>query len=185
MAAAGGAQEAGPAERSGGGEGPSACVNEESHRFDFWEGTWEAESRRLARGGEWRETRNEWRAEAVLGGCAFVDYTDGDFGGGPMRGMGTRYYDPQADLWHITWMSTAQPGVMETWEGGFDESGRGEFFLELETPNGPLLSRISWWDIREDSVEWEHAISRDGGESWQPTWRMTLRRKGIAGSSSP
>jgi hypothetical protein len=162
---------------AGSADGPTACVNDTAHQFDFWAGTWNVESRRRDANGEWQETRNQWQAETVLGGCTFVDYADGDFGTGRLRGMGTRYYDPGADRWYITWMSTEQPGAFETWEGGFDERGTSaEFFTEVPTPNGPIRSRIRWWDIREDSAEWEHAISRDDGATWIPTWRMTLRR---------
>lgn len=167
---------AGSVDEAAGGPGPSACVNEQAHAFDFWAGTWDVESRRRDASGAWHETRNDWRAEEILGGCAFVDYTDGDFGTGHFRGMGTRYYDPGADRWYITWMSTEQPGAFETWEGGFEEGGTAQFLAEIETPRGTLLSRIRWWDIQEDSAEWEHAISRDDGESWTPTWRMTLTR---------
>lgn len=158
------------------GTGPTACVNEQAHGFDFWAGTWKVESRRRDAAGTWQESTNRWRAETVLGGCAFVDYANGDFGTGRLRGMGTRYYDPAADRWYITWMSTEQPGAFETWEGSFEDDGTAEFFTQIETPNGGLLSRIRWWDIEEDSAEWEHAISRDDGDTWIPTWRMTLSR---------
>ena len=158
-------------------DGPTACVNDDAHQFDFWAGTWNVESRRLDANRAWQETRNQWRAEEILGGCAFVDYADGDFGTGRLRGMGTRYYNPRADRWYITWMSTEAPGQLETWAGSFDESGTSaEFLTEVQTPNGPIRSRIRWWDIRETSAEWEHAISRDDGATWTPTWRMTLRR---------
>lgn len=157
-------------------DGPTACVNDESHRFDFLAGDWIAHSRRIDEAGEWREATNPWRVETVLGGCAFVDYVDGDFGSGRFRGMGSRFYDPDAGRWYITWMSTDAPGVLELWEGGFDASGAGRFHQEIGTPDGTVISRIRWWDIRENSVEWEHALSRDGGETWSPTWRMTLKR---------
>jgi len=159
--------------------GPTACVGSEAHRFDFWPGTWDVESRRRDASGTWHETRNRWHAETVLGGCAFVDYTDGDFGTGRFRGMGTRYYDPDADRWFITWLSTENPGSLGRWEGGFDADGAGEFFQEVTTNDGVLISRIRWWDIRAESVEWEHAISRDEGATWVSTWRMTLRRTDI------
>lgn len=151
-------------------------MNEESHRFDFLAGEWIAHSRRIDEVGQWHETTNPWSVETVLGGCAFVDYVDGDFGSGRFRGMGSRYYEPEANRWYVTWMSTDAPGVLETWEGGFDEAGAGHFYQEIDTPDGTMISRIRWWDIRDDAAEWEHALSRDGGETWSLTWRMTLRR---------
>lgn len=158
------------------GEGPSACVPGDAHRFDFWPGRWEVESRRRGTNGAWHETQNLWRATEVLGGCTFIDFADGDFGTGPLRGMGTRYYDPATGHWYITWMSTESPGVMQVWEGGFDSTGRGEFISRLMTANGPLLSRILWWDVLDHSAEWEHAISSDDGTTWLATWRMSFRR---------
>ena len=157
--------------------GPTTCSALEAHRFDFWAGDWSVESRRRDSTGEWRETRNQWRAETVLGGCTFVDFADGDFGTGAMRGMGTRYYDAQRDRWFITSLSTENPGELGLWEGGFDEAGVGDFFMDIETPTGTLRSRIRWWDVTADGAEWEHAISRDQGATWTPTWRMTFRRK--------
>lgn len=154
----------------------SACAGPESHAFDFWPGVWEMESRRLTRDGEWRETRLTWRAETILGGCAFIDFTEGASGGVPMRGMGSRFWDPRAEEWVVTWLSTETPGQLGIWRGTFDENGRGEFIQETETPNGTVLSRISWYDLRDDSGEWDHAISRDGGETWQKTWIMRMRK---------
>jgi hypothetical protein len=122
------------------------------------------------------ETRQTWRAEEVLGGCAFVDYVEGDFGAGPMKGMGSRFWDPATDEWVITWLSTAAPGQMGTWRGTFDGSGRGEFLQEAETPDGTVLSRISWYDLGKDSAGWDHAVSVDGGETWRTTWEMRFRR---------
>lgn len=153
-----------------------ACAGPASHAFDFWPGVWEIESRRLTPEGRWLETRQTWRAETVLGGCAFVDLTDGDSAGEPMKGMGTRFWDPEREEWVITWLSTEAPGELGIWRGTFDDSGRGEFFQTYETPNGTVISRISWYDIRRDSLDWDHAISRDGGETWQQTWIMRLRK---------
>lgn len=127
--------------------------------------------------GTWVETEATWRAEEILGGCAFIDFARGDFGRGSMRGMGSRYYEPESDTWYITWLSTRSPGRLQIWEGGFDDDGTATFLQEVSTPQGPLLSRIRWWDLSDDYAEWEHAISRDGGETWQTTWRMTFRRQ--------
>lgn len=154
----------------------TACAGPESHRFDFWAGIWSVESRMRNADGDWVETEATWRAEEILGGCAFIDFARGDFGGGPMRGMGSRYYEPRSGTWYITWLSTRAPGRLQVWEGGFEDDGTASFLREISTPEGTVLSRIRWWDLRDDFAEWEHAVSRDGGETWQPTWRMTFRR---------
>jgi hypothetical protein len=155
--------------------GPTACAGPKSHRFDFWPGTWTVESRLRTDEG-WVETTRTWTAREVLGGCAFIDFADADFGDGHLRGMGSRYYEPASGTWYITWMSTQAPGHLGIWEGSFDDDGNGTFLREVPTADGTVMSRIRWWDVTHDSAEWEHAISRDGGDSWTPTWRMTLTR---------
>ncbi|MFW6079139.1 MAG: hypothetical protein ACODAE_05925 [Gemmatimonadota bacterium] len=157
-------------------EGVDLCAGPESHAFDFWPGEWEVESRRLASGGAWHESRLTVRVETVLGGCAFVDYIDGAPSGEPIRGMGSRFWDSEAEEWVVTWLSTESAGRLEVWRGTFDADGRGEFLQEVETAEGTLLSRLSWWDIEDDRAEWAHAISSDGGESWENTWTMRLRK---------
>lgn len=153
-----------------------ACTGPASHEFDFWPGVWEIDSRRLASDGQWVETRQMVRVETLLGGCAFIDYFEGAPSGEPMKGMGTRFWDPQEAEWVLTWMSTEDPGRLELWRGTFGENGRGEFLQTVETEDGTILSRISWYNIRGDSADWDHAISRDGGETWQRTWIMKLRK---------
>lgn len=157
-------------------EPPTTCGGPESHRFDFWPGEWVVKSKVQKPEGDWAVTEGTWRAEEILGGCAFIDFVEGDFGNGPMKGMGSRYFEPSSGKWFITWLSTSAPGQLGIWEGEFQDEGSASFLREVTTPRGTVLSRIRWWDVRQDHAEWEHAVSRDGGHTWQPTWRMTFRR---------
>lgn len=157
--------------------GADACDTPHGKRFDFWPGEWRVESRQRPPGGEWHETEGVWRAEAMVGGCGYLDFTVGDYGNGMMSGMGSRLYDPETDRWTITWTSTLAPGKTGIWEGGFAEDGTGEFFRETDTPDGTIHSRLRWMNIQEDSAEWDYSISRDGTE-WTILWEMELRRLG-------
>jgi pimeloyl-ACP methyl ester carboxylesterase len=123
------------------------------------------------------ETEGIWRAEAIVGGCGFLDFTVGDYGDGMMSGMGSRLYDPETDRWAVTWTSTQNPGKTGIWEGRFGDDGMGEFFRETETPNGTVHSRLRWMNIEGDSADWDYSISPDGVE-WTILWEMTLRRLG-------
>lgn len=156
---------------------PDACSDPASHRFDFWPGNWSVESRVRNADDSWTETTGTWTVREVLGGCAIVDFARGDFGRGPMRGMGARYYEPGSGQWHVTWLSTRSPGRLGVWTGGFGREGVGTFLREVDAPDETVLSRIRWWDLRADAAEWDHAVSRDGGESWRTTWRMSFRRR--------
>lgn len=156
--------------------GVARCDTPEGRRFDFWPGEWRVRSRTRASDGEWHSAVGVWRAEAVLGGCGFVDFTTGDYGQGTMSGMGTRFYDPQQDRWVLTWISTLNPGQIGVWEGRFGTDGTGEFYRETETADGPVRSRIRWLDVREDAAEWDHSVSRGGGSEWRIMWEMEFTR---------
>lgn len=149
------------------------CDSPEAHAFDFWPGEWEIVSRYRQSDGSWLETEQEWTAEAVVGGCVFIDFGDGDFAGHRMRGMGTRYYDPAAGEWVITWISTDAPGQWQEWRGDFDEDGVGDFFQK----SGEVVTRIRWTDVTDTSAHWEYAVSQDGGMNFTPTWVMELSKR--------
>lgn len=72
-------------------------------------------------------------------------------------------------------MDTRMPRFGEPYVGAFDE-GRGEFFREWETPQGRRLGRITFSNVTADFVDWELAISSDGGKSWSPMWIMKMYR---------
>lgn len=152
------------------------CATEQGRAFDFWAGVWRVESRSRSPNGEWRPSQGIWKAERMLGGCGFLDYTVGDYGQGPVRGVGSRFYDPEEDEWTLTWISTLNPGSLGTWSGRFRD-GAGEFFNETDTRNGPQVSRIRWFNIERDAADWDYAVSRDGRE-WRVMWEMKFRRIG-------
>lgn len=150
-----------------------ACDAEPFHAFDFWPGTWAVESRFLLPDGSWRETTQSWVAEKRAGGCVLVDYASGAFGPRPMSGMGTRYYDPTAEHWVITWLSTDAPGRVGRWTGTLTD-GAGDF---LSDGDGPLRTRIRWFDVGDDAAGWDYAVSNDGGENWTTQWTMDFERR--------
>lgn len=156
--------------------GADRCDSEQGRRFAFWPGEWRVRSRMRGPDGGWRETTGVWRAEEAMGGCGYVDHTTGDYGSGPMSGVGTRFYDPVRDVWTITWVSTRAPGRMGVWEGRFDDAGVGEFLQDVEGPDGPVRTRIRWWNITGDSLDWHYAVSSDGGRTWQVQWEMELTK---------
>ncbi|MGK7295032.1 MAG: DUF1579 family protein [Candidatus Wenzhouxiangella sp. M2_3B_020] len=154
---------------------PALCATEAARQFDFWPGTWRVESRFRTGPDSWHETDGKWRAERAVGGCVFIDFAEGDFSGRPVSGMGTRYWDPAAGEWVVTWISTARPGVRQEWRGNFD-NGVGNFFSEPAGATGAAYSRLQWRDVTADSADWSFAVTRDGGETWTTRWEMTFVR---------
>jgi hypothetical protein len=72
-------------------------------------------------------------------------------------------------------MDTRTPRFGLPYSGTFKD-GRGEFFRELETPQGKRTNRITFSDITSNSVNWELAISSNEGQSWTPIWIMEMTR---------
>ena len=70
----------------------------------------------------------------------------------------------------------ARSWVAASFRVGDFAGGRGEFFREWETPQGRSRGRITFSDVTPDSVDWELAISTDGGESWSTLWKMEMSR---------
>lgn len=155
---------------------PAACASAEARRFDFWPGAWRVESRYRTGAEQWLETTGRWRAESVVGGCVIIDFADGAFAGEPMRGMGTRYWDPDAEEWVVTWISTAAPGRWQEWRGTF-AGDIGNFYSRRSAGDDETFSRLQWRDIESDSARWSFAITRDGGETWTVHWTMAFRRE--------
>lgn len=149
-----------------------ACDTPQGRRFDFWAGTWTVESSLRTGPDAWHDTTLTWKAEPVLDGCGFIDFAEGDAGDGWFSGMGSRFYDPAADEWIITWISTQNPGVLGIWRGRFD-GAEGRFVRTSETPQGSVQTRIRWFNTTADSSDWEYAVSSDGA-TWRPMWKMRL-----------
>ena len=155
--------------------GSPACDTPEGRRFDFWPGEWRVSSRLRGPDGDWWETEGVWRAVRVLDGCGYLDSTTGDYGPAMMSGVGSRFYDPEADEWTVTWTSTQNPGEIGVWRGLFGTDGVGEFYRDLEGP-GPVRSRIRWTNVGGDTADWDFSVLGAEGEEWRVLWEMSFSR---------
>jgi hypothetical protein len=170
--------------------GPSAlrqrppCASTEARQFDFWIGTWDIRQSILRRDGSWLSLPARTSVRPALDGCALVEQWEGEvmfFWEGmtePRRrsGLSVRAYDPETKQWYIHWMDTGATRFGPPFIGGFID-GRGQFVRETEAPDGKRLDRITFQDVTESSLDWELAVSADGGSSWQPVWRMRMERR--------
>jgi hypothetical protein len=121
---------------------------------------------------------------ASLDGCALIEHWSGEvlfFWEGmerpeTMKGLSVRAHDPESSAWNIHWMDTRSPRFGSPYVGTF-AAGRGEFFREWETPQGPRVGRITFSEIRKNTVNWALAISTDERRTWQTMWTMAMRRR--------
>ena len=164
------------------------CQTPEARAFDFWIGDWDIQQRLLKRDGSWLTLPARTSVTRALDGCALVEHWQGDvlfFWEGmqapeTMTGLSVRAYDPQAGKWFIHWMDTRLPRFGAPYTGNFVD-GRGEFFRELETPQGRRLGRITFSNVTAESVSWALDVSSDQGKTWQTLWTMKMARRRSAG----
>ena len=163
----------------------TTCSGSEARAFDFWIGEWDITQKILRQDGSWLELPAGTSVTASLDGCALIEHWQGEvlfFWEGmkqpePMKGLSVRAYDSESGTWNIHWMDTRAPRFGSPYVGTF-KGGRGEFFREWETPQGPRVGRITFSEIRKDTVNWALAISTDERRTWQTIWTMAMRRSG-------
>lgn len=147
--------------------------------FDFLTGEWDAVCRVPAEDGSgWLEAPGRLSASRVLDGRVSLEWFEGVYHGGTVKGLGLRAYDRATGEWRHTWTDSLDPADFHVWKGVFRDD-RIDLFAEWVDPGGqPVRSRLAWSEITPDSAHWESARSTDGGETWRLHWVIDLRRSG-------
>lgn len=161
----------------------SMCDAPEARAFDFWIGDWDIQQKILGRDGTWLSFKAKSSVSPALDGCALIEqwegavqfFWEGMLSPETIKGLSVRAYDRESDSWYIHWMDTRTPRFEGPYKGGFNGK-RGEFFREWETPKGKRLGRITFSANTVDSVDWQLAVSSDGGREWSRLWIMEMRR---------
>jgi hypothetical protein len=144
-------------------------------QFDFLEGDWEAFCRVPSENG-WEEGPGRLTASRAVDGLVSVELFEGIYHGGALEGIGLRAFNRETQEWEHTWTDSLAPGHFHVWKGRF-ENGRVDLFGEWIEAGRPVLSRLTWSDICEDSAHWESSRSSDGGKTWQLHWVVDIRRR--------
>lgn len=92
-----------------------------------------------------------------------------------MHGTTVRVYDPQNDLWHITWIDP----VKQVYNRMTGRKVGDEIVQEYRTEEGV---RVQWLftEIRTDSFHWIARRSKDDGKTWKIRGEFFLRRRQTA-----
>jgi hypothetical protein len=131
----------------------------DNREFDFWLGEWD-----LSWGDGQRGTNSVY---SDFDGRVVVESFDGR-PSTELQGMSVSSFDEAAGTWRQTWVDNQ--GTFLTFAGGFAD-GR----MELRSVLVPL-TRMRWYDITPDSLEWAYERSPDGGTTWLPLWEISYRR---------
>jgi len=144
--------------------------------FDFLQGEWDAACRVPTADG-WMEAPGTMTVSRILNGLVSLEFFEGIYHGGALKGVGLRAYNRETREWEHTWTDSLEPAHFHVWKGVFRD-GKIDLFGEWDEPDGKhVRSRLTWSDIRADSAHWESHRSSDGGKTWQPHWIIDIRRR--------
>ena len=137
----------------------------ELRQFDFWLGDWD-----LTWGDNGRGTN---RITAVLDHRVIQEQFDGT-PATPLRGLSVSTYNTALGKWQQTWVDNS--GSYLDFVGEFTD---GKMILSREAvlQGKPILQRMVWCNISQQSLDWNWERSEDGGETWQVMWQIHYQRK--------
>ena len=134
-------------------------------------GSWKVASTWTLPDGNKRKAAGEWHFQWILGGMGVQDVLYADSYGREKYGTTIRCYDPEKDLWHISWM---QPG-----NGEFAVLTAREVNGTIEQEVLGLSDRRQIWRfsaVTPHSFVWRDEVSDDSGRSWRVDQEMVCTR---------
>lgn len=147
---------------------PPPCAGEEFRQFDSWLGEWEL---------SWGEGEDAGTGTNIitreLGGCV-IEENFTAHGEKPFIGNSVSVYRPATGQWHQTWVDNA--GNYLDFEGEFAD-GKMILYHEAERGGEKFLQRMVFYNIKENSLDWNWEKSTDSGKSWQLQWKIHYERK--------
>lgn len=133
--------------------------------FDFWVGEWEA---------KWYKPDSSF----AYGSNSITKVLDGKVveenfhsPSQNFKGKSLSVYNPAKKTWHQAWADN-QGGYYD-FIGLFD--GDRKIFATDTSKN--TIQRMVFYNIKTDSFTWDWEISKDGGETYQLSWRIFYTRK--------
>lgn len=139
--------------------------------FDFWVGkwnlTWEDADGAVAKGTN--------HIEKVLDGKVIKENFEAQSGAYEgFVGKSYSVYNSNTGEWKQTWVDN-QGGYLD-FMGKFEGNKRIFIREGINQEGEPILQRMVFYDITEDSLTWDWEMSEDNGETWQLQWRINYER---------
>ena len=137
--------------------------------YDALIGDWEADVIDYLPDGTKLTGKGEWHFAWVLEGRAIQDVwispkrseRNAKQASANRYGTSIRVYDPNADVWHVTWINPVS-GAFNTLDGRKE----GDAIVQEGTDGG---RKIRWIfdNITPRSFHWKGEVSEDGGNTWR------------------
>ncbi len=157
----------------------AASATSSKHDFDFFEGEWKLQNKklktRLNNCTEWIEFESTQKMYKVLNGIGNIDNFLATFDGQAFEGMTVRLFNPKTKLWSIYWADSNEGRLDPPVLGSF-ENNVGHFITK-DTFNGKNILVVFRWDARKkDKPIWSQAFSEDNGKTWEWNWYMYMSK---------
>jgi hypothetical protein len=83
-------------------------------------------------------------------------------------------YNPRKNLWQQTWVDNY--GSYLVFTGGYEED-KMTLVREVVNPEGKkIMQRMIFYNIDENSFDWNWEKSTDEGKSWELSWKIHYTR---------
>ncbi len=155
-------------------QGPFRPLKNKLMLFGQFVGDWDiVEAKSLQEDGSWKSSKGELHSGWILGGTAVQDIWKSTGNGTEDTGGTTiHFYDSESDCWNSVWISPNQATIR-----GFVGKKKGkEIVLESRETNKKFMKWI-FYELGDNSFKWRAEYTRDSGENWTVTEKMTIRRQ--------
>jgi hypothetical protein len=141
------------------------CADSLHHAFDYWVGEWDVYNPA-------GQLTARSTIQSVSAGCAITEHWQ-PLGGNP-DGFSISWYEPRDGQWHQQWVGGG--GWIDRFTGQVTD---GVLSMVTDAPNAQgQFTRMTYLRPADGGVIQFLETSADSGKTWQPSARLTYRRKG-------
>ena len=164
------------ASRASGAESATGTPQGKIGEFNFLAGEWKIKHQRLKSVASanspavWDEFEGEATCWTVLGGVGSIEELR--IPARKFSGIGILLLDLENKLWSDFWVNGSSGVLAPPGMTGHFENGVGTFVADDADGNPPTKARGVWDRITATSCRWHQAVSKDGGQVWEPNWFM-------------
>lgn len=153
------------------------CSADEARQFDALEGVWGGTCSRKEN-GTWVASPARLRGARVLDGCAVMDLVEYERDGMPYGLFRLRSYLPQSEQWMVLHLDNQPDTGFEYQAGRFQgEQITTTEYVADKTSKKNELKETTWTRLSRDVIQYESAVTTDGGANWTVTEKVELERE--------
>lgn len=146
-------------------QAPKPCSAEECSQFDFWLGDWD-----LTHSDTVHATN---LITKEMDGCVVHEHFNDPSNN--YRGESWSMYSPALKKWQQTWVDNQGAYIVLT---GTFVNGEMTLTTEPQMLKGvKTISRMVYYNIKKDSLDWRWEASTDEGKTWKQNWLIHYKRK--------